>query len=159
MLRDLIVVCIIALGPLILLWMKRRRGHREMEQHTVTPEALHALMASNQQILVFDIRLPLDLLADAEIISGARRISPEEVLKNPSVIPQDKEAVVYLTSPDDKTSRAILRRTLAMHFFHVKFLKGGLEAWKAKGYPVEPYRESFHLYTPSLADFSVKRPL
>ena len=102
MLRDLIVVCIVALGLLILLWMKRRRDHLEMEQHTITPEALHALMASNQQVLVFDVRLPLDLLADTEIISGARRISPEEVLKNPSVIPQDKEAVVYLTSPMTK---------------------------------------------------------
>jgi 3-mercaptopyruvate sulfurtransferase SseA len=33
----------------------------------------------------------------------------------------------------------------------VKFLKGGLAAWKAKGYPVESYQEVFHLYTPSLA--------
>jgi 3-mercaptopyruvate sulfurtransferase SseA len=29
----------------------------------------------------------------------------------------------------------------------VKFLKGGLAAWKAKGYPVERYDKSFHLDT------------
>jgi rhodanese-related sulfurtransferase len=38
-----------------------------------------------------------------------------------------------------------LHRALAQHFFRIKFLKGGLAAWKAKGYPVEPYNESFHL--------------
>jgi len=32
-----------------------------------------------------------------------------------------------------------------MHFFRVKFLKGGLAAWKAEGYPVEPYSEAFQL--------------
>jgi rhodanese-related sulfurtransferase len=30
-------------------------------------------------------------------------------------------------------------------FNRVKLLKGGLNAWKAKGYPVQPYKESFHL--------------
>jgi 3-mercaptopyruvate sulfurtransferase SseA len=34
-----------------------------------------------------------------------------------------------------------------MHFMQVKFLKGGLAAWKAKGYPVERYEKSFHLDT------------
>jgi len=29
----------------------------------------------------------------------------------------------------------------------VKFLKGGLAAWKAKGYPVVPYDKTFHLDT------------
>jgi rhodanese-related sulfurtransferase len=109
------------------------------------------LLASNQKVRVFDIRLPLDLLAHTEIISGARRISPDEVIANPSLIPKEKQSVVYCTCPDDKTSRAIVRRALAMHFFRVKLLKGGLAAWKAKGYPVEPYQEVFHLYTPSLA--------
>ena len=32
-----------------------------------------------------------------------------------------------------------------MHFFRVKFLKGGLAAWKAEGYAVEPYGEAFQL--------------
>jgi rhodanese-related sulfurtransferase len=32
-----------------------------------------------------------------------------------------------------------------MHFFRVKFLKGGLAAWKAEGYAVEPYSEAFQL--------------
>ena len=37
-----------------------------------------------------------------------------------------------------------------MHFFRIKFLKGGLAAWKAKDYPVESYQELFHLDTARL---------
>ncbi|MDQ1450739.1 MAG: hypothetical protein QOK38_605 [Acidobacteriaceae bacterium] len=120
-----------------------------MEQHSITPEALHALLASNREVLVFDVRLPLDLLADSDIIPGAKRIPPKDVQENPSLIPKEIDAIVYCTCPSDKTSRAILRKALALHFSRIKFLKGGLDGWKAKGYPVEPYTQSFHLDTGS----------
>jgi rhodanese-related sulfurtransferase len=67
------------------------------------------------------------------------------VIDNPSLIPKDKDTVVYCTCPSDETSRSILQRALALSFVRIKFLKGGLEAWKAKGYPVEPYEQPFHL--------------
>jgi len=116
-----------------------------MEDHSITPEALHALLDSNQEVLLYDVRQPLDLLTSIEIIPGAKRIPPREVLENPSLIPREKDSIVYCTCPSDKTSRTILHRALALHFFRVKFLKGGLAAWKAMGYPVQPYTEPFHL--------------
>ena len=143
-------VTLTAICPLVLLvvlWIKRTKDRHEMEQHSITPEGLHSLLASNQDVLVFDIRQPLDFLADSEIIPGALRLSPKEVLENPSLIPKEKDAVVYCTCPSDKTRRAILHGALAMGFLRVKFLEGGLEGWKARGYPVEPYQKPFHLDT------------
>ena len=153
MLLSLSAICVaIALLSMpAVLRMKRIRDQRALEQHSITAEELHSLLASNQDVLLFDVRQPLDLLAYPEMIPGARRIPPKEVLETPSLIPKEKEAVVYCTCPGDKTSRAILHRALAMHFSRIQFLKGGLADWKAKGYPVEPYREVFHLYTPTLA--------
>lgn len=153
MLLALIVICVAVAGlsVVIILRMKDLKNQREMEQHSITAEQLHGLLASHQGVLLFDVRQPLDLLAFPEIIAGAQRIPPEEVLARPSLIPREKDAVVYCTCPSDKTSRAILRRALALQFFRIKFLKGGLAAWKAKGYPVEPYKEVFHLYPPSIA--------
>ena len=143
---TLAAVC--ALVLLVVLWIKRLKDRQEMQQqHSITAEVLHTLLTSNQDVLLFDVRLPLDLLADAEIIPGAVRLSPKEVLENPSLIPNDKDSVVYCTCPSDKTSRTILHRALAMGFLRIKFLKGGLEGWKAMGYPVEPYQKSFHLDT------------
>ena len=144
---SLAAICVVALCLLIAIWIKRARDQNEMEQHSITPEVLHRLLASNQEILVFDVRQPLDLLADPEIIVGAKRIPPKDLMENPTLIPKEKDSVVYCTCPDDKTSRVISRRALAMHFSQIKFLKGGLAGWKAKGYPVEPYKNPFHLDT------------
>ena len=146
------LITLIAIGAVVLgiaYWIKRAMDRREMERYSVTPEVLQSMLTSDPGVLLFDVRLPLDLLVDSEIIPGARRIPPQEVIKNPSIIPQDREVIVYCTCPSDKTSRRILRKAQAMHLSRVKFLKGGLEAWKAKGYPVEPYNESFHLETGS----------
>lgn len=145
----LIVVGLAVVCLAILVWIRRKRNNEQIleQQHSITAEALHTLLASNQEILVFDVRQPLDLLADLEIIPGAKRIPPKEILENPSIIPREKDAVAYCTCPGDKTARVIIHRALSLHFDRVKFLKGGLEGWKAKGYPVEPYVETFHLDT------------
>jgi rhodanese-related sulfurtransferase len=144
---TLIAICVVVLCLLIVFWIKRTTDRHKIEQHSITPEALHTLLASNQEVLLLDVRQPLDLLADLEIIPGAKRIPPKELLQKISLIPKDKDSVVYCTCSGDETSRAVLHRAFAMHFFRVKFLKGGLAAWKAKGYPVEAYHESFQLDT------------
>jgi rhodanese-related sulfurtransferase len=147
MFLTLTTICVAAVCLLIAIWFKRARDQNEVEQHSITPEALHTLLASSQEVLLFDVRQPLDLLANSEIIVGAKRIPPKDLLENPTLIPKEKDSVVYCTCPNDKTSRVISRRALAMHFLRIKFLKGGLAGWKAKGYPVERYKEPFHLDT------------
>jgi rhodanese-related sulfurtransferase len=141
------ILAIPALSIVVFVVMRRNQDRSDLDQHSLTAEALHALLAAKQELLIFDVRQPLDLLAYPEMIPSAQRIPPDDVLTKPSLIPKDKDVVVYCTCPSDKTSREVLRRALALRFFRVKFLKGGLEAWKMKGYPVEPYKESFQLYT------------
>lgn len=139
------IMAVPALCLIVFVLVRRKRDRSDLERHGITAEGLHALLAAKPELLIFDVRQPLDLLAYPEIIPSAQRIPPDDVLANPALIPKDKDAVVYCTCPSDKTSREILRRALALRFFRVKFLKGGLEAWKIMGYPVEPYKESFHL--------------
>jgi len=147
MFPTLISVSVAVVGAWIAIWIRRRRdrNRRQMEEHSITPDALRKILASNQELLLYDVRQPLDLLADPEIIPGAKRIPPKEVLDNPALIPKEKDAVVYCTCPGDETSRRVLHRALAMNLLRSKILKGGLAAWKAKGYPVEPYEVPFHL--------------
>ena len=147
---TLTIFGVVAVGVPIAFWVKRTRDRDNLEQHSITAEALHSLLESKHELLLFDVRQPLDLLAYPEIIPSAQRIPPDEVLQRPSLIPKEKEAVVYCTCPSDKTSREVLRRALALQFTRIKFLRGGLESWKKNGYPVEPYKESFHLYTSTL---------
>ena len=141
----LAIMTMIAAVLLAVVLARRRRDRREMERYSVTPEALHALMASKQEVLVIDVRQPLDLLGDSVIIPGAQWLAPEEVRANPSLLPKGSDLVVYCTCPSDKTSRIILRRALAVGFLRIKFLKGGLDGWRMRGFPVEPYTKPFQL--------------
>src|SRR5260221_10881252 len=129
-------LCVLIFG---IVRAKRLRERRELEKHCIEPETLHALIDSGQKVLVLDVRQPLDLLAYSEIIPGARRIPPKEVIENPSLVPRDENSVLYCTCNSEKTSRDILRRALALKFTHVKILKGGLAAGKGEGYSVEGF--------------------
>ena len=117
---TLIAICLAVACVLIVIWIKRTRDRRDIELHSITAEALHTLLASNRDALLYDVRQPLDLLAYSEIIPGAQRIPPKEVLQGNSNIPKEKEAVVYCTCPGEKTSREILQRALALQFTRVK---------------------------------------
>ena len=146
MLLPLLAGGIVLLCSALGLRRKRARDEqREMEQHCITPEELHELQLSNYDLPLYDVRLPLDVLTESEIIPGAQRFSPREIRENPSLVSKNRDVVVYCTCPGEESSREVLHRALALGFNRVKFLKGGLTAWKAKGYPVQPYKETFHL--------------
>lgn len=141
------IACAVVVCAFLALRARRSRENRNLKAHRISAEGLHGWMNSGQEALVFDVRQPLDLLAHSEMIPGAKRIPPKELLAHPSLIPIEKDTVVYCTCPGDKTSREVLHRALGLNYRRIKFLEGGLAAWKDKGYPVEPYQESFHLDT------------
>src|SRR5216683_2273993 len=127
----LIAICAVGLCALIfgIVRVKRLRDRRELERHCIEPEALHELLTSGQTMLILDVRQPLDLLAHSEIIPGARRIPPKEVMEQAGLIPKDKDSVLYCTCVSEKTSRMVLQNALRLKFSRIRFLKGGLAAW------------------------------
>jgi rhodanese-related sulfurtransferase len=145
----LIAICAVGLIFLIfgLFRMKQLRDRRECEKYSIDAEELHGLLESKKDIVVLDVRQPLDLLAHSEIIPGAVRVPPKEVMEQAELIPKDKDSVIYCTCVSEKTSRMVLQNALRLKFSRIRFLKGGLAAWKEKGYPVEIYDKPFHLDT------------
>jgi rhodanese-related sulfurtransferase len=139
-----VAACVLIFG---LLRMRQLRRHRDLEQHSIDADELHALLESRKDIVVVDVRQPLDLLAHSEIIPGAVRVPPKDVMEQAGLIPKDKDSVLYCTCVSEKTSRMVLESALRLEFTRIKFLKGGLAAWKEKGYPVERYDKPFHLDT------------
>jgi rhodanese-related sulfurtransferase len=147
----LIAIC--AVGFIVLIFgifrMKQLRDRQKLERYSIDADELHTLLEAKKDILVLDVRQPLDLLAHSEIIPGARRLPPKDVMEQAAMLPKDKDSVLYCTCVSEKTSRMILEQALALQFTRIKFLKGGLAGWKAKGYPVELYTKPFHLDTAS----------
>ena len=145
----LIAICAVGLIALIfgIFRIRQLRNRRELEQYSIDADELHRLLETKKEILLLDVRQPLDLLAHSEIIPGAQRIPPKDVMEQAALIPKDKDSVLYCTCVSEETSRMVLKNALGLQFSRIKFLKGGLAAWKEKGYPVEPYTKSFHLDT------------
>ena len=147
---DLLVICAAVLCVLVAggIVMRRVRAKREIEAHSIDVDTLHGLLEA-KEILLYDVRRPLDFLAHPEIIPGAVRIPPQEIAEHTASFSRDQNSVIYCTGGDDKTSHMVLGKARALEFTRVKILKGGLAAWKEKGYPVEAYTEPFRLDTTS----------
>lgn len=141
---GVVVAAVLVFAVVRFVQMMRRR---EVEQYSIEAETLHELMENNPELMVFDVRQPLDLLAHSEIIPGAKRVAPKEIIDQAALLPKDKDSVIYCTCVSQKTSRMIIERAMKLDFKRVKFLRGGLDAWKAKGYPVVRYDTPFHLDT------------
>ena len=71
----LLTLGVVAFAVSLVVRVKRRRDQREMDQHSISAEELHALLSSDQEVLLFDVRQPLDLLAYPEMIPKAQRIA------------------------------------------------------------------------------------
>jgi rhodanese-related sulfurtransferase len=136
------VVLVLAMGLIV----RRLLAKREVRAKTIEPEALYTQLKA-KQVLLYDVRQPLDFLAHPEIIPGATRIAPKDIADHTAHFSRDQNSVIYCTGGDDATFQMVLGKARALQFTRVRLLKGGLPAWKAKGYPVETYTESFHLDT------------
>ncbi len=139
------VLCVVIFG---LIMMRRLHAKREIEAKSIEPEALYELLNA-KQVLLYDVRQPLDFLAHPEIIPGARRIAPKDIAEQTASFSRDQNSVIYYTGGDAETRQMVLGKARSLSFTRVKLLNGGLAAWKAKGYPVEAYSEPFHLDTAS----------
>jgi rhodanese-related sulfurtransferase len=139
------VFCVLIFGFVM---VRRLRAKREIEEKSIEPEALNDLLKTHQ-VLLYDVRQPLDFLAHPEIIPGATRIAPKDIAEQTASFSRDQNSVIYCTGGDDETSQMILGKARALNFTRVKLLEGGIAAWKDRGYPVELYTESFQLDTAS----------
>jgi len=134
------LICVVVL---IYRWIRRLQFRRWLAQIRIGPEQLDELMKSDTPPIVFDARPRSVRVREAYRIPGARRLdldSPEqldaELLKRP--------IVVYCVCPNEATAKRIIAQLHRKNIHHVKALKGGLDAWERRGYPVEPLPHDFH---------------
>jgi rhodanese-related sulfurtransferase len=137
------VLCVLVLGWIVI---RRQSARRYTRANSIEVEGLHELLNS-KQVLLYDVRQPLDFLAHPEIIPGAIRIAPKDIAEQTASFSRDQNSVIYCTGGDEETCQMVLAKARALNFTRVKLLRGGMGAWKEKGYPVEEYKESFQLDT------------
>jgi membrane protein DedA with SNARE-associated domain/rhodanese-related sulfurtransferase len=124
---------------LFVLWkyIGRRRFLRGLRMSRITPEELWTKLQAGEDIVVADLRHPLDFDVDHVKIPGALRLLPEEIDGRHREIPRDRDAVLYCNCPNEATSAAVAMRLRRLGITRVRPLAGGFEAWRARNFPIE----------------------
>jgi membrane protein DedA with SNARE-associated domain/rhodanese-related sulfurtransferase len=134
---GLLVLIIAALGGYILYkYIARKRFLRELRIARITVEELKEKMDEGEELMVVDLRHPLDFDADPETIPGAFRIDAKELEQKNDRLPRDREVILYCTCPNEATSARLALLLRRQGIKHIRPLQGGLDAWREQGYPV-----------------------
>jgi membrane protein DedA with SNARE-associated domain/rhodanese-related sulfurtransferase len=136
------LVVLMVIGIIVYRYVQRRRFLAELRGLRLEPEQLLAMIdeaerEGQQTPFIIDLRHPLDVLTDPEILPGALRIGPDELKLHREEIPLDREIVLYCTCPSEQTSAKVAMELRRLGVNRVRPLRGGLQGWKDAGYPLE----------------------
>lgn len=136
------LVTVMILSIVIYRYVQRHRFLAELRGLRLEPEQLLAMMeeartGSGEAPFIIDLRHPLDVLTDPEVVPGALRIGPEELRLHRDEIPGDRDIVLYCTCPSEETSAKVAMELRRLGVSRVRPLRGGLQGWKDAGYPLE----------------------
>ena len=119
-------------------YVRRRRFLRHLRRARMTPSELKRRLEAGDQLVIVDLRTPLDIETTAGGIPGARRISPESLDDPHQLGPKDREVVFYCAEPREATSARMALLLNSHGYKNVHPLSGGLEGWREAGFVVEP---------------------
>jgi membrane protein DedA with SNARE-associated domain len=82
-------------GYILWKYVHRRRFLNRLRIARITPEELKYKLDAGEQILVLDVRHPLEFAAEPQTIPGAAYFPLEELDKAHSKIPRDRDIILY----------------------------------------------------------------
>jgi membrane protein DedA with SNARE-associated domain/rhodanese-related sulfurtransferase len=119
-------------------YVQRRRLLRQLRIDRITPEELRRSLDAGESLTVIDLRHPAEVEREGLKLAGAVVIRPDDLRSGAQSIPRDREIILYCTCPNEATSARLALQLKKAGIRKVRPLAGGLEAWREKGYPVEP---------------------
>jgi membrane protein DedA with SNARE-associated domain/rhodanese-related sulfurtransferase len=110
---------------------------RRLRLRTISPHSLREKLGNGGTIALIDLLNFEEAGPAVEGIPGAVRIAPARLrIRDEVFMPKDVEVVLYCSSPREFTSARVTLALLRRGIANVFVLDGGLNAWKAEGYPV-----------------------
>jgi membrane protein DedA with SNARE-associated domain/rhodanese-related sulfurtransferase len=134
----LLLLLIAAMGIFIgYKYYHRQKFLRHLRMANISVDELKQRMDAGEVLSVVDVRHPLALELDPDIIPGAINFTMEEIEHRHHEIPRDRDIVLYCTCPNEVSSArtAFLLKKKGIH--RVRPLVGGLDAWRERKFPVE----------------------
>ena len=138
-----IFVCMV-LGLMLYKVWKQRQFLTSVRELRLEPDELLAMIETadrqgNIPPFIIDLRHPLDYLPDPRVLPHTVRVSPAELRAHQTLLPRDRDVILYCTCPSEETSAKV---ALELHKFginRVRPLRGGFERWRDLGFPLLDY--------------------
>ena len=131
------VLVVISAGYLIFRLIRRWRLRRWLARAGISPGQFDAMARSASPPVILDARPQAIRNGWFQQIPGALPLD----LNSPGSVDEAllaRDIVVYCICPDEMTAREISQRMHRKGFKRIRALKGGLDAWQRRGYPMEP---------------------
>ena len=131
----------VVVGAILLFWgwriYEKRRILRLLRSRKLTPEELNARLMLSDPPRIIDLRTAIAFEVTRQILPGAIRLDPEQLEQRHASIPRDCDVVLYCTCPNEATSARVAAALKKYGVERVFPLEGGLDAWLARGFPVQ----------------------
>jgi membrane protein DedA with SNARE-associated domain/rhodanese-related sulfurtransferase len=122
-------------------WRRRRNLLRALESNRIEPDELHALIGTESAPTVFDIRAPGFRDIDPFVIPGAVFADERKLDDIVSGYPRERKIVIYCACPDEVSAAWMAAQLRKHRFTDVVPLRGGIDAWRERGFEVHPIRQ------------------
>ena len=110
-----------------------RQLHDELERG-VTIDELREMIDRGDDLVLLDIRHPINFGFHPVLIPQAMRIGYHEIEARLPEIPLDKPLIAYCDCPGDQASVLVVQALHRLGAKSARVLKGGLEEWESRGY-------------------------
>ena len=113
-------------------WWQRRRFMAQIRMSRISIEELTSLLDSGRDAIILDVRSP-ESRAASGWIPGSINVRDIAELE----ITPGEEVIVYCDCPNDASAAVVAKKLKERGFKRVRPLAGGIDAWQARGRPVD----------------------
>jgi rhodanese-related sulfurtransferase len=117
-------------------WWQRNRFLKTLRMARISVDELYQLLQQGQAPTIVDVRSALS--KGEGRIPGAVTMSIDDTLLPALDILHDSEVIVYCACPNEASAARLAKRLMQRGYSRVRPLTGGIDAWVAAGYPIEP---------------------
>ena len=136
-LKDVLIVLVLPLlGYLGFKYWQRRRFHQTLAGERIEPEEVKTRLDAGEDLVILDLRHPLDLRHEPRTLPGALHLTLDELEERSAQLPADREFVLFCNCPHEATSARIAHQLKNRGIPRVRPLAGGLEGWMQRGFPL-----------------------
>jgi membrane protein DedA with SNARE-associated domain/rhodanese-related sulfurtransferase len=119
-------------------WWQRRRFYAELRMARINVEELYRLIAAGQNPVIVDVRSHTARSLEPHWIPTAIHAPVEELEHRIRDLPRERDIILYCTCPNEASAAQVAKQLMNHGFTRVRPLLGGLDAWIAAGYAIDP---------------------